>query len=115
MNNEHEKCDLVTSPKPNAALAETEKDCRRVSVLEYFGEPDVSETCVKLWTTVLNDDNKNPIWPFPAKSSLLRALETGQRFGAGHIIDVLARFKMLQKVLQNQNITILSTMNWVAS
>ena len=105
MNNEHEKRLATIHLNQMLALAETE-DCRRVPLLEYFGEPDVSETCVKC-DNCLNDDKQKSDLTVPAQKFLSCVHRTGQRFGAGHIIDVL-RGSNAEKVLQNQH-NLLST------
>jgi ATP-dependent DNA helicase RecQ len=94
MNNEHEKRLATMHLNQMLALAETE-DCRRIPLLQYFGEPEVSETCVKC-DNCLTDDK-----------FLSCVHRTGQRFGAGHIIDVL-RGSNAEKVIQNQH-NLLST------
>jgi len=105
MNNEHEKRLAAMHLSEMLALAETE-DCRRVPLLEYFGEPQVSETCVKC-DNCLNDDKQKSDLTVPAQKFLSCVHRTGQRFGAGHIVDVL-RGSNAEKVLQNQH-NLLST------
>jgi ATP-dependent DNA helicase RecQ len=60
--------------------------CRRQVLLEYFGDPatpcDNCDTCLsppQMWDATI-----------AAQKLLSAALRTGQRFGAGHLIDVLA-------------------------
>jgi ATP-dependent DNA helicase RecQ len=105
MNNEHEKRLATMHLNEMLALAETE-DCRRVPLLQYFGEPDVSDTCVKC-DNCLNDDKQKSDLTVPAQKFLSCVHRTGQRFGAGHIVDVL-RGSNAEKVLQNQH-NLLST------
>jgi ATP-dependent DNA helicase RecQ len=105
MNNEHEKRLATIHLNQMLALAETE-DCRRVPLLQYFGEPEVSETCVKC-DNCLTDDKQKSDLTVPAQKFLSCVHRTGQRFGAGHIIDVL-RGSNAEKVLQNQH-NLLST------
>jgi ATP-dependent DNA helicase RecQ len=105
MNNEHEKRLATMHLNQMLALAETE-DCRRVPLLQYFGEPEVSETCVKC-DNCLTDDKQKSDLTVPAQKFLSCVHRTGQRFGAGHIIDVL-RGSNAEKVLQNQH-NLLST------
>jgi ATP-dependent DNA helicase RecQ len=88
-------------------LAETE-DCRRVPLLQYFGEPEVSETCAKC-DNCLSDDKQKSDLTVPAQKFLSCVHRTGQRFGAAHIVDVL-RGSNAEKVLQNQH-NLLSTYN----
>ncbi|MFT6413876.1 MAG: ATP-dependent DNA helicase RecQ, partial [Glaciecola sp.] len=107
MNNEHEKRLATMHLNQMLALAETE-DCRRVPLLQYFGEPEVSETCVKC-DNCLTDDKEKSDLTVPAQKFLSCVHRTGQRFGAGHIIDVL-RGSNAEKVLQNQH-NLLSTYN----
>jgi ATP-dependent DNA helicase RecQ len=105
MNNEHEKRLATMHLNQMLALAETE-DCRRVPLLQYFGEPEVSETCVKC-DNCLTDDKQKSDLTVPAQKFLSCVHRTGQRFGAGHIIDVL-RGSNAEKVIQNQH-NLLST------
>ncbi|GAC28648.1 DNA helicase RecQ [Brumicola pallidula] len=105
MNNEHEKRLATMHLNEMLALAETE-DCRRVPLLQYFGESEVSETCVKC-DNCLNDDKQKSDLTVAAQKFLSCVHRTGQRFGAGHIVDVL-RGSNAEKVLQNQH-NLLST------
>jgi len=80
------------------ALAEAH-DCRRVRLLDYFGEP--SHPCGNC------DNCLNPPATWDATEASRKALSciyrfhqnNGQRFGAGHLIDVL-RGKVTDKVTQ---------------
>ncbi len=85
------------------ALAETH-DCRRVRLLAYFGEP--SERCTQLQNAC--DNCLSPPVTWNATEEARKALSCiyrfhqngGQRFGAGHLIDVL-RGKVTDKVTQH--------------
>jgi ATP-dependent DNA helicase RecQ len=85
------------------ALAETH-DCRRVRLLAYFGEP--SEHCTRLQNAC--DNCLSPPVTWNATEAARKALSCiyrfhqngGQRFGAGHLIDVL-RGKVTDKVTQH--------------
>ena len=86
----------VERQKLDAMLAYCESaQCRRVVLLNYFGEDAVPcgncDVCIdppQVWDgTVV------------AQKALSAALRTGQRFGAGHLIDIL-RGKMTDKVQQ---------------
>jgi ATP-dependent DNA helicase RecQ len=107
MNNEHEKRLATLHLNQMLALAETE-ECRRVPLLQYFAEPDVSETCVKC-DNCLSDDKQKSDLTVPAQKFLSCVHRTGQRFGAAHIVDIL-RGSNAEKVLQNQH-NLLSTYN----
>jgi ATP-dependent DNA helicase RecQ len=80
------------------ALAESH-DCRRVRLLDYFGEP--SQPCGNC------DNCLSPPATWDATEAARKALSciyrfhqnNGQRFGAGHLIDVL-RGKVTDKVTQ---------------
>ena len=84
------------------ALAEA-YDCRRVRLLGYFGE--ASETCAAHQNAC--DNCLNPPATWDATEAARKALSCiyrfhqhrGQRFGAGHLIDVL-RGKTTDKVAQ---------------
>ena len=85
------------------ALAETH-DCRRVRLLAYFGEP--SQPCTRLQNAC--DNCLSPPVTWNATEAARKALSCiyrfhqngGQRFGAGHLIDVL-RGKSTDKVTQH--------------
>ncbi len=84
------------------ALAEAH-DCRRVRLLDYFGEP--SEPCGTQHNPC--DNCRAPPATWDATEAARKALsciwrfhqQRGQRFGAGHLIDVL-RGKATDKVAQ---------------
>ena len=90
------------------ALAETH-DCRRVRLLAYFGEP--SERCTRLQNAC--DNCLSPPVTWNATEAARKALSCiyrfhqngGQRFGAGHLIDVL-RGKVTDKVTQHGHATL---------
>jgi ATP-dependent DNA helicase RecQ len=87
------------------ALAESH-DCRRVRLLAYFGEPTVA--CAKYQNAC--DNCLNPPATWDATDAARKALSCiyrfhqngGQRFGAGHLIDVL-RGKLTDKVTQHRH------------
>ncbi|PWH13010.1 MAG: DNA helicase RecQ [Anaerolineae bacterium] len=68
--------------------AEDEQTCRRKPLLQYFGEPYLATKCN-------NCDNCTAAPPvladvtIPAQKFLSCVKRTGERFGAGHVIDVL--------------------------
>ncbi len=68
--------------------AEDELNCRRKPLLTYFGETYADENCK-------NCDNCNAEAPaltditVPAQKFLSCVKRTGERFGAGHVVDVL--------------------------
>ncbi|MEI6290828.1 MAG: RQC domain-containing protein, partial [Chloroflexota bacterium] len=70
------------------SYAEDEKNCRRKPLLQYFGEVHKEINCS-------NCDNCSSPPPIlddittPAQKFLSCVIRTGERFGAGHIIDVL--------------------------
>lgn len=107
MQNEQEKRLATIHLNQMLGLAETE-ECRRLPLLQYFGEADVSETCGKC-DNCLSDDKQKSDLTVPAQKFLSCVHRTGQRFGAAHIIDVL-RGSSAEKVLQNQH-NLLSTYN----
>ena len=86
----------VERQKLDAMLAYCESaQCRRVVLLSYFGEDssacgncDVCITPPQVWDGTV-----------AAQKALSAALRTGQRFGAGHLIDIL-RGKATDKVKQ---------------
>ena len=90
------------------ALAETH-DCRRVRLLAYFGEPSVR--CAAHQNAC--DNCLSPPVTWNATEAARKALSCiyrfhqngGQRFGAGHLIDVL-RGKVTDKVTQHGHATL---------
>jgi ATP-dependent DNA helicase RecQ len=86
----------VERQKLDAMLAYCESaQCRRVVLLNYFGEPAIPcgncDVCLdppQVWDGTI-----------AAQKALSAALRTGQRFGAGHLIDIL-RGKSTEKVKQ---------------
>ena len=86
----------VERGKLDALLAWCETtDCRRVFLLNYFSE--AATPCHNCDTCL----NPPEIWDGTqaARKALSAALRTGQRFGAGHLIDIL-RGKATDKVQQ---------------
>jgi ATP-dependent DNA helicase RecQ len=87
------------------ALAESH-DCRRVRLLAYFGEPTLA--CAAYQNAC--DNCLNPPATWDATDAARKALSCiyrfhkngGQRFGAGHLIDVL-RGKLTDKVTQHRH------------
>jgi len=87
------------------ALAESH-DCRRVRLLAYFGEP--TERCAPYQNAC--DNCLHPPATWDATDAARKALSCiyrfhqngGQRFGAGHLIDVL-RGKLTDKVAQHRH------------
>jgi len=78
-------------------LAETDQ-CRRIPLLRYFGEEHSTPEC-EMCDNCLAEEQQVVNVTIPAQN-FLRCVElTGQRFGAGHIIDVL-RGSQSKKVVQ---------------
>lgn len=78
----------IASTKLDALLALCEATtCRRVRLLEYFGEAAASTVCGNCDVCL----NPPQVWDgtVAAQKALSCAFRTGQRFGAGHLIDVL--------------------------
>lgn len=83
----------------NALLRFAETDvCRRVPLLEYFGEHYSQENC-GMCDNCLNDKKDLADITIPAQKFLSCVRKTGEIFGAGHISDVLRGSKS-QKVLK---------------
>ncbi|MFT4652847.1 MAG: ATP-dependent DNA helicase RecQ [Kangiellaceae bacterium] len=89
------------------ALAETQ-ECRRIVLLQYFGETDIQQDCQQC-DNCLNEGKEKSDLTVPAQKFLSCVHRTGQRFGASHIVDVL-RGSSAEKILQNQH-NLLSTYN----
>ncbi len=62
-------------------------DCRRRSVLRYFGEQWSEENCGACDVCLSEDDQVDAT--VIAQKILSAVIRTGERFGAGHVIDVL--------------------------
>ena len=89
------------------ALAETE-ECRRIVLLQYFGENAVRTDCQQCDNCV-NEGREKSDLTVAAQKFLSCVHRTGQRFGASYIVDVL-RGSNAEKILQNQH-NLLSTYN----
>ncbi|KAB2931624.1 MAG: DNA helicase RecQ [Leptonema illini] len=82
-------------------FAEQHAGCRRIPLLRYFGEEPTSTRCDRCDnctspTATLVDMTEN------AQKFLSCVKRTGERFGAGHVIDVLRGSKN-EKVLRNRH------------
>ncbi|MBA2659650.1 MAG: DNA helicase RecQ [Nitrosospira sp.] len=78
----------IASTKLDALLALCEATtCRRTRLLEYFGEAAVTAACGNCDVCL----NPPQVWDgtVTAQKALSCTFRTGQRFGAGHLIDVL--------------------------
>ena len=81
--------------------AEDQVNCRRQPILNYFGEAYTAQNCK-------NCDNCNAEPPIleditiPAQKFLSCVKRTGERFGAGHVVDVLLGSKK-EKVLKYEH------------
>ncbi len=89
------------------SLAESEL-CRRVPLLQYFGEEPEHQQC-SMCDNCLNEPQQKQDLTVAAQKFLSCVHRTGQRFGAGYIVDVL-RGSNAEKILQNQH-NLLSTYN----
>ena len=80
-------------------FAETDL-CRRVPLLNYFGETDVPDRCGMCDNCRLGEEEKALVdLTIPAQMFLSCVKRTGEIFGAGHIVDVL-RGSNSQKILK---------------
>jgi ATP-dependent DNA helicase RecQ len=83
------------------SYAEDQTNCRRKPLLTYFGETYTQASCQ-------NCDNCNATPPvleditIPAQKFLSCVKRTGERFGAGHVVDVLLGSKN-EKVLKHEH------------
>ncbi len=83
----------------NALTRYAESDiCRRVPLLAYFGETYTTENCGAC-DNCLNGQKDQADITIPAQKFLSCVKRTGERFGAGHVIDVLLGSEN-QKVLK---------------
>jgi len=72
--------------------------CRRVPLLKYFGEEPASSTCDTCDNCTGEKQALEDI-TVPVQKFLSCVARTGERFGAGHVIDVL-RSSQAQKIFQ---------------
>ena len=80
-------------------FAETDL-CRRVPLLNYFGENDVPDRCGMCDNCRMGEEEKDLVdLTIPAQMFLSCVKRTGEIFGAGHIVDVL-RGSSSQKILK---------------
>ncbi len=78
--------------------AEDEINCRRKPLLAYFGEEYTAENCETCDNCTADASELDDI-TIPAQKFLSCVKRTGERFGAGHVVDVLRGSKN-KKVLQ---------------
>ncbi len=78
--------------------AEDEISCRRKPLLAYFGEKYTAENCETCDNCTTDASELDDI-TIPAQKFLSCVKRTGERFGAGHVVDVLRGSKN-KKVLQ---------------
>lgn len=107
MTDEHQRRLATLHLGQMLSLAETE-DCRRIPLLQYFGEVNVAQTCQQCDNCLTETKEKSDL-TVPAQKFLSCVHRTGQRFGASYIVDVL-RGSNAEKILQNQH-NLLSTYN----
>jgi ATP-dependent DNA helicase RecQ len=73
----------------NALTRYAESDvCRRVPLLAYFGETYTTENC-GMCDNCLSGEKEQVDITIPAQKFISCVKRTGERFGAGHVIDVL--------------------------
>ena len=80
--------------------AETEL-CRRVPLLEYFGEKPDQAACGMCDNCKIEKKDLSDI-TIPAQMFLSCVKRTGECFGAGHVVDILRGSKSI-KVLQHEH------------
>jgi len=94
---EHEK--MVANILLSALIGYLETDlCRRVPLLRYFGEEYASENC-GMCDNCRGKDKDLTDLTIPAQMFLSCMKRTDEKFGAGHVIDIL-RGSQSQKVLK---------------
>ncbi|MBD3320153.1 MAG: DNA helicase RecQ, partial [Chitinivibrionales bacterium] len=89
----------IASIQLNALVGLVESDqCRRVSLLRYFGEEPVETDC-EMCDNCTGEQQALMDVTLMARRFLWCVNKTGQRFGAGHIIDIL-RGSRSQRITQ---------------
>ena len=81
--------------------AEDERSCRRKPLLEYFGETYAAANCAACDNCTAAQPTPSDI-TLPAQKFLSCVLRSGERFGAGHVIDIL-RGSRGERVLRLQH------------
>jgi len=95
--NSHEQ--RIANIHLNAFLGFIETEmCRRIPLLDYFGESYTQKNCGACDNCLTDEKDLTDI-TIPAQKFLSCVKRTGERFGAGHIIDVL-RGSKAKKVLR---------------
>ena len=76
-------------------------DCRRIPLMDYFGETYRGRSC-DMCDNCMNEDVEKQDLTIPAQKFLSCIVRTGELFGSSHIIDVL-RGSKAQKVLKHRH------------
>ncbi len=76
-------------------------DCRRITLMDYFGETYRSDVC-EMCDNCVNEDSEKQDLTIPAQKFLSCVVRTGELFGSNHIIDVL-RGSKAQKILKHRH------------
>jgi ATP-dependent DNA helicase RecQ len=109
INQKSEEEQLVAINHLNQLINYTEAtDCRRISLLKYFGEKFSKENC-DMCDNCLAPPKESVDITILAQKFLSCVKRTGERFGAMHIIDVLRGSKAKKVIEMNHNL--LSTYN----
>ncbi|MCK7482040.1 MAG: RecQ family zinc-binding domain-containing protein [Candidatus Moduliflexus flocculans] len=82
--------------------AEDEANCRRKPLLNYFGEPYTAQQLQQLRQLQRRRHPRSTDITIPAQKFLSCVKRTGERFGAGHVVDVLLGSKN-EKVLRYEH------------
>ncbi|HKI46572.1 MAG TPA: DNA helicase RecQ [Balneolales bacterium] len=76
-------------------------DCRRIPLMDYFGETYQDDGC-DMCDNCVNEDSEKQDLTIPAQKFLSCIVRTGELFGSNHLIDVL-RGSQAQKVLKHSH------------
>ncbi len=90
---------VIASSQLNALIGYAENDdCRRIPLLQYFGEKVQTKNC-GMCDNCLEESSETIDLTIPAQQFLSCMKHSGEIFGAGHIIDILRGSKS-QKILK---------------
>lgn len=100
-----EKTAALTQLKALTDYADS-SDCRRIPLITYFGENYIEPFCGMCDNCVSPEEHNDDI-TIPAQMFLSCVKRTGERFGAGHLVDILRGSR--SKKIKDFNHQVLST------
>jgi ATP-dependent DNA helicase RecQ len=104
-NDPHEKKAALSQLKALTDYADSSL-CRRIPLITYFGE-EYNETFCGMCDNCISPEEHNDNITIPAQMFLSCVKRTGERFGAGHLVDILRGSR--SRKIQDFNHQVLST------